>query len=214
MFRIILTIFFVILLIDTARSSSKGTEFLPKAFEAEFTQIIKYKFGSKIKEKKSDITFKYLYKGNFLMESETSGQKQVYVCNPKEFWLYSPAIIPGEKGIAQKGSTDRHCYSKLFDSLRLGLKDNKKYTVKKKTDTEFILAFAPAEVARLNVKELTINFKDKNTKFDNITSFLIHWVDQKEPLKLEKKSLTYKDSFPKETFDFQVPKNTDVQTLE
>ena len=212
MIRMTLTLFFVLFLIEASNAKVKKQNFLPKAFQAEFDQVTKSLLSKK--EKRSKITFKYAYKGNFFMEAAET--KSVYICNPKEFWYYQPpaAHAPSEKGTVSVGSTSRHCYSQFFDSLRGGLENNSKYKVEKISKTEYLLKFEPKEITRLNIKKLKLFFESERKEFKNLARLDIYWVDDDKPLKLERKTITLKDSFPKNTFRFKIPKNTAVQKLD
>lgn len=208
MVRILLTLFFVLALLDTAFAG-----FLPKAFEAEFTQETKSKISKRVR--KSKLKIKYQFSSNINFKDLATDT--LYICNKKDVWIYTPPLVdfPGEKGQVRIGSSSKYCYSKIFDSLSKGLTNNNLYTVKKNNTKKYTLTFSKKAKAQLGFEKLEILFKKqaKKISFLDVDRMNIHYTDQKHPTILVNDKIKKKKNFPKGTFIFQVPKNTDIQKM-
>ena len=203
-----LRLLFLILVCISNAMAAKS--FLPKAFKADFMQKRKSIVSGIVK--KSKITIKYQYPGNFYL-SEGNASSTIYVCNKKKVWVYNPPFVKDEPGHLTIGSGNKHCYSKIFDSLQHGLVDNKTYKVKKITNTNYELTFLKEARAQLGVSSLNVHFKSKKTLFKDIKKLVIHYIKDENILTLESSSLESLTRFPPGTFSFKPPKNTDVTKM-
>jgi len=201
MFRIILGIFFLLALLDTASAA-----FFPKAFKGKFIQEKKSLLDNK-NVTQSTFNIKYQYPSNVYLES--SGHSDLtYVCNRNQVWIYEPPLLPTENGTVKIGKTKQHCYSSLFDSLRRGLKSNATYTVKKMNAKQFTLAFTEKGKKNIGVEKVEIYLKSSRQRFTNINYMNIFYENDKHPTKLKAVSLIARKGFSKGTFRFKIPKNT------
>ncbi len=121
--------------------------------------------------------------------------------------------MEGEKGLLKKGSSSKYCYSKIFDSLNKGLVDNKLYKVKKAKNDLFNIFFEPKARKQLGVTKMSLKFDGKKRKFQNISILKLFYQGEKNPVLLKRKTLKVKKKFPKGTFSFKTPSNTEVQSM-
>ena len=194
-------------LIDFATAKS----FLPRSFNADIEQqtksVIKLKKGNKEIVKKYDVVVKYLFPSNVYLKVEDS----TYVCNKNKTWLYTPPVIEGEKGEVKIGSSSKYCYSKLFDALSNGLSNNKIYSTKKSKNTA-TLSFSTKAQDQLQMTKVELLFEKLNTKsrFSDIKEMRMFKVGEKNPTIFVFKSLNRKVKLKASDFEFQVPKNTNI----
>jgi outer membrane lipoprotein-sorting protein len=206
MFRAIVAFFFILLLVDTASSASR---FLPKAFEANFDQEKKSPISKRIT--RSSIKIKYQYPSNFFLKELS--ENTTYICNKKNVWFYSPPFSPGEKGLLKVGASNKYCYSKIFDSLKKGLKDNTLYKVKKGSKNSYSILFEPRAKAQLGISKMNLVFQKSDYVFKNIAKLDLYYTGEKNPVTLKRKSLKVVKGFSKSTFNFKTPKNTETQSM-
>ncbi len=190
-------------------SSFAWAGFLPRAFEAEFVEEKKSLLPGKVISK--PVVFKYEYPSNIHMNFDSNDT--IYICNSKKVWIYQPPIIEGEKGTLKIGTTNKHCYSKLFDSLKRGLKSNKLYSVKKSQGNNYLLSFKKSAREQLSIEKLEIEFEGKKTAFTSIKQFKIFFIEDENPLRLVKKSIKLVKGFSDKIFSFDPPDNTDIQEM-
>lgn len=206
MIRAILGFILVIFLIDTA-----SARFLPKAFEATFLQE-KYDAIRK-RNRKNNIKIKYQFSGKFYLKELSADSNTLYVCNPQSVWVYNPPFLPGEKGLLRKGSSSKYCFSKIFDSLSKGLKDNNLYTVTKTKSKSVILKFKKKAKAQLGLDRLEMYFTSTKYQFKKVKKLKLFYSGEKYPLTLTVKSLKVVKGFPKKVFNFVPPKNTEIKFM-
>lgn len=208
--KLIILCFLLFSLIDAAFA-----EFMPNAFEAQFDQTsvsqISKKSEPKIKRKLIEI--KYQFSGNILVKEEDT----TIVCNPDKMWVYTApfeGFEDSEKGELKVGDSSKNCFSKVFDSLKKGLKDNSLYQVKKLSDLKYDLIFTESVQKQLSSKKLELNFKSVNDlTMKNVSSFLIYNMKTEKPVEYETKSFKPLQKFPKGTFTFKAPKNTNTSSI-
>lgn len=209
MFRAVLAFFFVLILIETAASASRKVKFLPKAFEASFIQEKKSPISKKIKT--NNIAIKYQYPSNFYLKELS--ENTTYICNKKNVWFYTPPFMEGEKGLLKVGSSNKYCYSKIFDSLKKGLVDNSLYTVKKGGKNLFSINFQGGAKAQLGIDKLDLVFSKAGNIFQNIQQMKLFYTGEKFPVVLKRKAIKVVKGFSSSTFQFKAPKNTDTQSM-
>ena len=210
MIRGFLFFFFVLMLLDTAMAG-----FLPRAFEGEFEQIkesIHSGTGKDKKMLKSSIIIKYEHPGQIYFKDLE--MKTLYICNTKNVYKYDPPMIEGEEGFLSIGDSNKFCYSKIFDSLKSGLKSNKNYTVKNIKNNNYELMFDKSAQSSLGFSKIIINFSDKSLEFKKIKSLEMHLVGQEKPVKLVAKSIKYEKGFSKDIFNFEPPAKTTIEKME
>ena len=204
MIRGFLIFFFVMMLFDTAIAST----FLPNAFEGHFVQEKKL---IKITEK-SNILLKYQHPNNlYFKDSQT---KTVYVCNATKVYKYDPPFIEGEAGNLAIGDSSKFCFSKIFDSLKPGLKNNRNYLVQKLKNSKYDFNFTKTGIKKTGIEKLEIIFKEGSQEFVDIVSMSLYLVDDARPLKLTKKDIIIKDKFPSDTFKFKRPDNALIERMQ
>jgi outer membrane lipoprotein-sorting protein len=200
----------VTFLIFTLFLNTVWAGFLPKSFEADFEQITK----SLRREKKSPVKVFYKFQSNIYFEV-TGDTPVTYVCNKKKVWKYNPPFIDGEAGELTVGDSSKYCYSKFFDALSKGLKNNKLYKVKK-TRKEAVLTFEPKASKQLSIVEMKIQFKNdisKNTTLADVDFMNIYKLNAKKPVKLKLIKIDTKVKLSDEKFVFKAPKNTKFQNM-
>lgn len=209
MLRFILLVFLVLTLADVSMAKTQKS-FVPHAFSAEFVQEAKSAISDKVS--KSNLDVKYQYPNNFYLK-DNGNDPTIYVCNQKNVWIYKPPFIEGVNGELTIGSKSDQCYSKIFDSLKYGLNSNKTYKVKKISATNFELSFLKGAKAELGLEKLVLVLKNAKTSFDNINKLELYYEGEKGPVTLSLVSISKVKAFPKETFIFKVPKNTNVTRM-
>ncbi len=208
--RFFLILFFLLMLLDTARSAES---FIPKSFSGEFTQS-KESIHSVGKNKRiitSEVSIKYLSPGHIRFRDGETGT--LYICNTQNVYKYDPPFIEGERGSLEKGDAESFCYAKLFDSLRYGLKDNKNYTVKKLADNKYELDFNKQKKQALGVSKVKLEFLSKARRFEKLKRLAIYFNGQQKPVSLKTKKLEINTKISKEIFNFIPPKNTNIQLM-
>lgn len=207
MLRSILLLIAMFALIDVAMA-----KFIPNSFVGDFYEVHK---GSRGRVKKIPLKIKYLAKGNIYYESfDEDGLLQLaYVCNPKKTYKYTPSIFEDEKGELAVGDSNKFCYSKIFDSLGQGLKDNKLYKVEE-TKSGATINFEKNAEKQLGLKKINIVFKgEKKETIEDIKSMEFYLNQKPDPVLIEFKSLNTQQKLNKTLFDFQVPKNTNIKEM-
>jgi outer membrane lipoprotein-sorting protein len=206
MMRLLVSIFLLLLLVET----SLAGKFLPNAFEGEFRQEKKNIITKKVMS--SLLEIKYSFPNNIYFK--TFGDSEIhYICNSSRVWIYTPPFIPGENGDVKVGNSNKFCYSKIFDALSNGFKNNSLYQVKKISAKEYDFIFKAKAKAQLELSKLSLEFKTEKTNFSDISKIILYKVGDKHPVSLITKSLKIKNSLPAELFIFKVPKNTEVTKM-
>jgi hypothetical protein len=212
--RLTILIVFFFVLVDFATAKS----FFPKSFEAKLEQqnITITKIGKKNKKTirnviKSDVEMKYMFPSNIVFDTK---DMLLYVCNSEKTWIYTPGSF-GEKGELTVGDSSKYCYSKIFDALANGLKNNSLYTVSSK-GKKSILTFTEKAQDRLEILKIDLLFKKKITSevgIQDLYSMDLYRKDQKRPTKFIFKSLNPKSKFTKKDFIFIPPKHTNIKKI-
>lgn len=182
---------------------------MPKAFETDFIQEKKSVVGSGVTKTKLQV--KYQFPSNFYLKEITN--ETLYICNSKNVWIYNPPFMKGEKGHLRTGASSKYCFSKIFDALSKGLKDNKLYSVKKIAKLKYEVFFKAKAKEQLGLEKLELQFKSKRREFRDISQFKLHYTGEKYPLILTPKNLKLVESFPSKVFKFHAPKNTEIQKM-
>lgn len=179
-----------------------ASEFIPKQFEAEIEQVVKKRRLSKRKPRVETLNLKYKYPQNIIMSTKNT----TIVCNSNMTWIYTPAIVDGQKGTVNIDKSKDICFSSILDSLKYGLKTNKEYVVTK------------------NIKESSIELKFKNKNFKSIVLTFEKALNKKLTLKdviqmkivenngkykvLNIKKVSTNVRYSDADFVFKIPKNT------
>lgn len=182
-----------------------ASAFLPSAFSGKFLQEKRNIKGSYVN--KSNLIIKYQYPSNFYLR-QLGEDGSTYVCNRSKVWIYNPPFIEGEPGELSEGPSSKYCYSKIFDSLKYGLKSNRIYKAKKINSQSYRLVFSASAKEKLEIKSIVLKFKSKKLRFKNLDNLVIHYVGDNNPLTLTPQSLKTLKKLSKETFIFKAPKNT------
>ncbi len=204
MIRFLLVFILLYSLFDTAMAA-----FLPKAFEATFIEEKVSVIGSKKTIKHIDV--KYQFPSHIYLK--VVEEDALYICNSTKVWFYTPPFIEGEPGLVKVGSSSKYCYSKVFDSLKKGLKDNKLYSVKKLKNNTFELTFMDNAKKQLGLDKLKLFFKDNKTEFQNVRSIELYYTGEAHPVALKRKKIEVSKGFKKSLFEFNPPQNTETQLM-
>jgi len=204
MLRFVLALFLGLMLIDAALA-----DFLPVAFDASFVQEKHSSVSKNVDTTNLDI--KYEFPGNFYLKE--ANNNTVYVCNADKVWYYTPPFIEGEPGLLKTGESSKYCYSEIFDTLKHGLKSNKKYTVSKMVDGGYEIDFTPKSRNKLGLSKLEISFKGKKELFMHIKELSLYYIGDKHPTKLKFKNFKVVKKFASEVFLFTPPENTEIQRM-
>lgn len=201
---------FLFVLIISPLSFAKGG-FLPAAFKADFTQVVKSKVSNK--EIKAPLKIKYAFPNK--IHFEVTGKNAItYVCNSKKVWIYNPPFIEGMKGTLKVGSSGNFCYSKMFDVLSKGMKTNKLYSVKKETARHYLVSFSKKTASNIGYKSIELFFdKSKRHNLESVESLSLVPLEGSDPVKLVRNKFTKVQAFKSGTFSFKTPENTDVSAL-
>lgn len=184
--------------------------YVPRAFEGEFVQTKKSIISGSLV---SNITLKYQFRGNVYMKAAGDNDETIYVCNPKKVWIYVPPLFEGEKGEVKIGNSSQYCLSKIFDKLNQGLKSNNDYSVKKLKGNIYLLEFSKVNEKKLGYQKFELVFKDSSAKFSDLKLMRMYSRNDKNPTVLTKKLLKVSKGFPRGTFHFNPPKNTNTTYL-
>lgn len=204
--RLILATFLVLVLIETSFASS----FLPNAFEGKFKQE-KIDLASKRKIS-SYIEIKYSFPNNINFKTLDETETQ-YICNSSKVWVYNPPFIPGEKGTVKVGNSSKFCFSKIFDILKNGLKDNSLYTVKSLKKNIVQISFEAKAKKQLDLSRLKLEFSNEQKKFSQLVKITLFKDEKSSPVSMTTQSLKVKKSLPDSNFIFEIPKNTNIQEM-
>lgn len=184
--------------------------FLPKSFEADFVQITKKQRGT------SEDPVKVFYKYPSNIYFDVKGDAPIlYVCNQEKVWIYDPPWIEGEAGELKVGDSSKYCYSKFFDALANGLKDNELYKVQKSKDSAE-LNFSKSAEDQLSISKVKLEFSEAitpKTELKDVKKIHIFKKDAKDALTLVVKSLDQKTEIQDKQFQFTPPKNTNVTEI-
>ncbi len=202
--RVVLTILLSLTLLEAALAG-----FLPRAFEADFVQEKRSKLSKQ--KVKTNLAIKYEYPSNFYLKEQE--ENTLYICNAEKVWVYNPPFMEGEKGFLRTGASNKYCFSKIFDSLKKGLTDNPLYKVKKLKGNAYSIHFEAKAKKQLGLDKMQISFRGKESLFKNVKQMKLFYTGEKYPLLLTPKNLKVMNKFPKKTFKFNVPKNTEIQKM-
>ncbi|MCO4792883.1 MAG: outer membrane lipoprotein carrier protein LolA [Bacteriovoracaceae bacterium] len=180
-------------------------DFLPGSFKADFSQEYKTSLKGKIKKSTGQIEYKYPSQIRFEV---LAPDKVVFISNKKKSWYYQAPFIEGEPGELNIRKTGKNGLSRFFDILKKGLKTNKFYTVKNKSEKSE-LKFVKTVAKELDIKEAQLVFKSKKREFNNIKNVELVYLDGHK-IKLSFKGVKTGVPLKKERFVFKTPKNTRV----
>ena len=206
MIRVLLVFILLYSLFDTAMAA-----FLPKAFEATFVEEIQSAVSKK-KKYQGTLEFKYQFPSQIYLKNVNSNT--LYICNTSKVWKYDPPFAEGEPGMVTTGASSKYCFSKLFDSLQKGLKDNKLYTVKKIKEKNYQITFKKKARAQLDVEKLLLVFESGESELQNVSQIDVFYVGAPKPTVLKKKSFEISKGFDKSLFVFDPPPNTETQKMD
>lgn len=184
-------------------SASASGAFLPKSFEAKFSDVRG--------EKEIPVKIKYSFpkKIYYEVEGETP---LLYVCNAEKTWKYTPPFMEGEKGELAVGDSSQFCYSRIFDSLSKGLSTNELYKVTTK-GKKAELSFKEKAKNQLGLEKIEIEFQkdvDKSSSLSDAKELKMFLSNKPEPVRLVMKEYTKNPAFKKGQFSFSPPKNTNT----
>lgn len=206
MIRAIVALFLTFILLETATANevnSQKTAFLPKDFKAQFKEI------AKIRKRKieKNLVVSYKYPKNARLNYDNNSK--IIVCNKEKMWVYTAPFIEGEKGQVDIGTSNKYCYSAIFDLLGHGLNSNKFYSVKKLNETKYELSFSQDQARRLNFAKMVLEFgNDKQLQFRNLVSLSLFEKKDSQPTRLVVDKLEVNTKLTDNDFVFDVPKNT------
>lgn len=201
----------VVLILFFAVVETSLAGFVPKAFEASFTQI-KISTLSKA-QLKSNVRLKYQFPSRMYMHTTGNDDEVIYVCNPKKVWIYRPPFMKGEPGQVQIGATSRHCLSKVFEKLNQGLTSNADYKVTQLKGDTYLLSFGKAAAEKLGYHKFELVFKSSDHRFDNLKLMRMYSRQDKNPVTLITRKYKAVKKFSSKNFNFTPPKNTSVDYL-
>ncbi|MCT4642211.1 MAG: hypothetical protein N4A33_07915 [Bacteriovoracaceae bacterium] len=186
-------------------------DFIPKKFEASIEQIVVKRIGKKIV--RQPLSLKYSFPKNIVMKTKDI----TYVCNSQTTWRYIPPFIQGQKGECSVGNSNKYCFSKVFDALSSGLKNNKLYVVKRNNKKSFLEIIFNQEASReLGLKSILFFTNKKLSTLNSILEVskmvLKHNQKQQDDI-YEIKSIRINNNLKNQDFIFQIPKNTNVNYL-
>ncbi len=188
------------------RSQAATSKFLPKSFQAKFTQEYTSSLKGKIKTSKGIID--YQHPGHIRFATEEP-QKIVFVSNPLKSWYYVAPFIEGEPGeLTLDSSGKRNPYIKFFDILNYGLKTNKYYKVSRTKKGLLTLSFTKGGQMETQVKRAQIFFEGQEN-FQGVKKLVVTFADNKT-FSLKFDSIRTQVNFKKSDFTFKIPKNTRV----
>lgn len=198
---------FFILIISLIQAANAA--FIPKSFVAELNEVHK---SQEIKTQIKYMEGGYIYYTSF-DTFEPDQAQLVYVCNPKTTYKYVPPFDKNEKGELTRGASNVYCYSKVFEALRRGLKNNELYTVKIENNSAF-LTFSEKASKQLGLKKIDLEFENKNkSSISDVSSMILYFEQKPEPTKFVLKSFDIKQKLNKTDFEFQIPENTNIKEM-
>lgn len=201
--------FLIFLILIVSLIQAANAAFVPKSFVAELNEVHK---AESIKTEIKYMQGGYIYYTSFDTFEENLPQL-IYVCNPKTTYKYVPPFDKSEKGELTKGDSNVYCYSKVFEALTRGLKDNELYKVKlgKKSAT---LTFSEKASKQLGLLKIEFTFKNESkNSIADIASMVLYFEQKPQPTKFELKKFNIKQKLNKADFEFQVPENTNVKEM-
>lgn len=184
--------------------SARTTNFLPKSFNADFSQVIKSSISGKEKKMKGKI--EYQYPGHLWFEA-THPNKIIFVSNPEKSWYYTAPWddeVPGELTISK---TNKNSLVKFFDLLKKGMKSNKNYSVTKK-DQGIDLVLNKKNQKEIGIRSAYIEFKGEQS-FIKISKVILT-KNEGSKVRLDLNEIKINPNFKKDHFIFVAPKNTRV----
>lgn len=183
-----------------------AADFIPRQFEATIDQ--EFRKGRFKRERTEQLDLKYMYPRHMVMKIPS----MTLVCNPEQTWRYTPSIIKSEPAEVQIGKSEELCFSKYFDLLQYGLKDNQYYTVKRDLKNNSALLSLKDEKTLDGTKSLTLKFKKdsaKNPSFQDVSEILItRTTGADKETKYIIKDINTEVKFKSADFVFQIPENT------
>ncbi len=184
--------------------SARTTSFLPKSFNADFSQVIKSSVTGVEKKMKGRID--YRYPGHLWFEA-THPDKIIFVSNPKKSWYYIAPWDDEEPGELTISVTNKNSLVKFFDLLKKGMKSNKHYSVSKK-DKGMDLVLSKENQKGIGILSAYLEFNGENS-FKNISNVVLTKSD-KSKVRLLLNKIVINPGFKKGHFVFKAPKNTRV----
>lgn len=193
-----------------SQSHLLAKSFVPNHFNASYIQKEKSTLSGKMIESRGSIN--YLYPGH--IKFEVSGENpEIFLSNPEKTVIYRPPFIPGEKGNARVFKTKNFATAKFFDVLRLGLKNNKYYTVKI-TKKDCVLNFEKDFVSKVKIVKADLTFKPNVTistsSFSDIQDVTLTY-DNKKEITYSFESIQENQKLTAKDFEFQIPEGTEIQ---
>lgn len=185
--------------------------FVPNAFSAKIKQKVESALGG---ERVSSGELKYQKRGKVYLKIESPVKDQyTFVSNGKKIWYYIPPLNEKGKGELTVQNSQNSPIGIFFDALDKGLQDNELYQVTKLKNSVQI-NFKEKMRSKLNLKEGLIYFSKGNKKnsfdFGRIESIDLTYNDNRKISLILSKVETQK-SFPKTTFHFNPPANTNIK---
>lgn len=193
--------FLVLILTYFLLSTVDAATLIPRAFKADFIQQTE----GRVSGKQEAIELNYQFPSRIKLKTVSD---VTYICNEKKVWIYTAPFLDGEKGQLQVGESSKYCYSKIFDALQSGTKNNKLYTIEEKK-LSTIIKFTKAASEQLQVSQAVFSY-DKQKNIKNLKEILLVYNNGAPNLTLILKKLNSVEKFPENYFVFEAPKNTET----
>jgi outer membrane lipoprotein-sorting protein len=205
MMKQFLVLIFIALFISF-EAKSKESSFLPKAFVARFEKSFKSIVTQKEVKSAGELSYETPSKIKLISPDNTQ-----FVSNGKKAWKYDPPFIAGEKGEVVIGPAKKFELVDLLDSLQAGLNSNKLYKVETKDNvTELIMSKAGQE--QMQVSKVILEADKPVTKFAEIKRMRLFDLKSQEVVY---SFISFDDQvqFKHDAFNFEVPKDTNIQLV-
>lgn len=198
-----------ILLIGALYSFASFGSFLPKDFEANFTQTFISSLSKKEKITHGKIAYKHPTKLYFEI---TGAEPIIYISNEKKSWIYTPPFVDGERGSLRISDSSKHSFTKFFDALALGLVTNKLYSVRS-AEKEALLEFSKEVAKQIGIAKAKLIFKtsiNEKSTLKDVKKIIFNYLVKKPEVTLEFLSFEDQVILSDEKFNFSIPKNTEI----
>jgi outer membrane lipoprotein-sorting protein len=205
MMKQFLILLFIVLFISFD-GQSKESSFLPKAFVAKFEKSFKSIVTQKEVKSAGELSYENPSKIKLMSPDNTQ-----FVSNGKKAWKYDPPFIEGEKGEVVIGPAKRFELVDLLDSLQAGLNSNKLYKVETRENiTELVMSKAGQE--QMQVSKVILEGVKAVTKFSEIKKMRLFDLKNQEVIY---SFISFDDQvqFKHDSFNFEVPKDTNIQLV-
>jgi len=205
MMKQVLILLFISLFISFEAQSKEST-FLPKAFVAKFEKSFKSIVTQKEVKSLGELSYENPSKIKLLSPDNTQ-----FVSNGKKAWKYDPPFIADEKGEVVIGPAKRFELVDLLDSLQAGLKSNKLYKVLTKDNTiELVMSKTGQE--QMQVTKVVLEADKPIAKFAEIKKMRLYDLKNQEVVY---SFISFDDQvqFKHDAFNFEVPKDTNIQLV-